>query len=170
MQQTSVHQYVERVVDLTDPDANQILNFTTEDARNLLRDQPGEAMLKVAGSFALVAQAGKTVKMARSLDRPMRYFLAKRSEGPMLIVASRIDAIYDWLQREGFGAQFHPSYTRMVPAHHVVEIQLMGITYFSPFLEKTSSQGLKYVIPLSSSGILAGLHVLHPCGPTGSDR
>ena len=126
MQQNSVHQYVERVVDLTDPDANQILNLTTEEARKLLRDQPSDAMLKVAGSFALVAQSGKTVRMARSLDRPMRYFLAKRSEGPMLIVASRIDAIYDWLQREGFGSQFHPSYTRMVPAHHVVEIQLIG--------------------------------------------
>ena len=56
----------------------------------------------------------------------MRYFLAKRSEGPMLIVASRIDAIHDWLKREGFGSQFHPTYTRMVPAHHVVEIQLVG--------------------------------------------
>jgi asparagine synthase (glutamine-hydrolysing) len=121
-----MHQYVERVVDLTDPDANQIYNFTTEEARNLLRDQPGDAMLRVAGSFVLVAQSGKTVRMARSLDRPMRYFLAKRSEGPMLIVASRIDTIHDWLQNEGLGGQFHPSYTRMVPAHHVVEIQLIG--------------------------------------------
>jgi asparagine synthase (glutamine-hydrolysing) len=120
------HQYVERVVDLTDPAANQIFNFTIEEARQRLQDQPAEAMLQVAGSFALVAQSGKTVKMARSLDRPMRYFLAKRSEGPMLIVAPRIDAIYNWLQQEGLGAQFHPSYTRMVPAHHVVELQLIG--------------------------------------------
>jgi asparagine synthase (glutamine-hydrolysing) len=126
MQQNSAHQYVERVVDLTDPDANQILNLTTEEARTLLRDQTSKAMLAVEGSFALVAQSGKTVRMARSLDRPMRYFLAKRSEGPMLIVASRIDAIHDWLKREGFGSQFHPTYTRMVPAHHVVEIQLVG--------------------------------------------
>ena len=34
------------------------------------------------------------MKMARSLDRPLRYFLAKRQEGPVLIVAARIDAIY----------------------------------------------------------------------------
>jgi asparagine synthase (glutamine-hydrolysing) len=120
------HQYVERVVDLTDPAANQIFNLTTEEARLRLRDQPAEAMLQVAGSFALIAQSGKTVKMARSLDRPMRYFLAKRSEGPMLIVAPRIDTIYNWLLNEGLGAQFHPSYTRMVPAHHVVELQLIG--------------------------------------------
>ena len=30
---------------------------------------------RVAGSFALVARAGKTVKLARSLDRPLRFFL-----------------------------------------------------------------------------------------------
>ena len=64
--------------------------------------------------------------MARSLDRPMRYFLAKRSAGPVLIVASRIDTIYNWLRSENLEAQFHPSYTRMVPAHHVVELQLIG--------------------------------------------
>ena len=126
MQQNSVHQYVERVVDLTDPEANQIYNLTVEEARQRLRDQPADAMLQVSGSFILVAQSGKTVRMARSLDRPMRYFLAKRQEGPMLLVASRIDAIYNWLQKEGLGAQFHPSYTRMVPAHHVVELQLIG--------------------------------------------
>ena len=126
MQRIQSHQYVERVVDLTDPAANQIFNLTAEEARLRLRDQPAEAMLQVAGSFALIAQSGKTVKMARSLDRPMRYFLAKRSEGPMLIVAPRIDTIYNWLQNEGLGAQFHPSYTRMVPAHHVVELRLIG--------------------------------------------
>ncbi len=44
----------------------------------------------------------------------------------MLIVAPRIDTIYNWLKNEGLEGQFHPSYTRMVPAHHVVEIQLVG--------------------------------------------
>jgi asparagine synthase (glutamine-hydrolysing) len=56
----------------------------------------------------------------------MRYFLAKRHEGPALIVADRIDAIYEQLKRDGLADQFHPSYTRMVPAHYVVEIQLVG--------------------------------------------
>jgi asparagine synthase (glutamine-hydrolysing) len=56
----------------------------------------------------------------------MRYFLAKRQEGPALIVASRVDTIFEWLKAEGLGGQFHPSYTRMVPAHHVVELQLVG--------------------------------------------
>lgn len=83
-------------------------------------------MLQVAGSSPLVVQSGKTVKLDRSLDRPVRYFLAKQSEGPMLIVASRIDTVNEWLDKEGLGAQFHPSYTGMVPAHHVVELQLIG--------------------------------------------
>lgn len=118
--------YVERVVDLTDHEANQIYNLTVEQARNLLLAGSASDVGEIRGSFALVARAGKTVRMARSLDRPMRYFLAKRSEGPALVVAHRIDAIYNWLQNEGLAGQFHPSYTRMVPAHHVVELQLIG--------------------------------------------
>ena len=49
--------------------------------------------------------------MARSLDRPMRYFLAKRQEGPVLIVAARIDAIYNWLKSEGLEDNF----TQVIP-------------------------------------------------------
>ena len=81
---------------------------------------------EIEGSFALLARDGKTVRMARSLDRPMRYFLAKRSEGPALIVADRIDTIREHLKKEGLDDQFHPSYTRMVPAHYVVTLQLIG--------------------------------------------
>ncbi len=118
--------YVERVVDLTEPEANQILNQTVEEARAAVLSGSADAVRRIAGSFALIAREGKTVRMARSLDRPLRYFLAKRSEGPVLIVSHRIDAIYEWLKSEGLEGQFHPSYTRMVPAHYVVEIQLIG--------------------------------------------
>ncbi len=118
--------YIERVVDLTEPETNQILNLTVEEARaHLLTGRP-DAVRGIHGSFALIAREGKTVRMARSLDRPMRYFLAKRQEGPVLIVAPRIDTIYNWLKGEGLEAQFHPSYTRMVPAHYIVELQLIG--------------------------------------------
>src|SRR6266853_6948958 len=119
-------EYVEKIVDLTDPSANRFLNLSVEDARSRIMEGPAEAVRAIEGSFALVARSGKTVRLARSLDRPMRYFLAKRSEGPALIVADRIDAIHQWLKGEGLAEQFHPSYTRMVPAHYVVEIQLIG--------------------------------------------
>ncbi len=118
--------YIEQLVDLTEPSANRITNMTLDAARErVLRGNAG-AVREIEGSFALAARDGKTVRLARSLDRPLRYFLAKRSEGPALIVADRIDAIHGWLKANGFGAQFHPSYTRMVPAHYVVELQLIG--------------------------------------------
>jgi asparagine synthase (glutamine-hydrolysing) len=118
--------YVERVVDLIEPGANRLYNISVDEARRVLLEGPAECVRQIQGSFALLAKSGKTVRMARSLDRPMRYFLAKRQEGPALIVASRIDAIYEWLKAEGLDGQFHPSYTRMVPAHHVVDLQLIG--------------------------------------------
>ena len=126
MDQTISSQYVERVVDLIDPSSNRIYNLSLEEARERVLRGSMDAVREIDGSFALLARDGKTVRMARSLDRPMRYFLAKRHEGPALIVADRIDAIYQQLKQEGLGDQFHPSYTRMVPAHYVVEIHLIG--------------------------------------------
>jgi asparagine synthase (glutamine-hydrolysing) len=119
-------QYLERLVDLTDPNDNHIYNMSVEAARERVLTGEPDAVRGIEGSFALVAKEGKTVRLARSMDRPLRYFLAKRHEGPALVVADRIDAIYGWLQSAGLDDQFHPSYTRMVPAHYVVEIQLIG--------------------------------------------
>lgn len=129
-------EYLERVVDLTDPSANRILNMSVEDARARILRGPLDGVKQIEGSFALVAKEGKTVRLARSLDRPMRYFLAKRHEGPALIVANRIDAIRDWLKSNGYGDQFHPQYTRMVPAHHVVQLHLIGCPDPDPVYER----------------------------------
>jgi asparagine synthase (glutamine-hydrolysing) len=85
-----------------------------------------DEVLGIDGSFALVAQDGERIVLARSLDRPMRYFLAKATAGPVLIVAERIDQIAAELGRRGWSAQFHPSYTRMVPAHHLTTLRLIG--------------------------------------------
>ncbi len=74
--------------------------------------------------------------MARSIGRPMRYFLAKRAEGPALVIAERIDEIARQLASEGLGDQFHPSYTRMVPAHHLLELQLVGCPDPNPTLSR----------------------------------
>jgi len=119
-------QYVERVIDLTDPARNRILNMTLDEARARLASRSPDAVRSIDGSFALVARDGRRVVLARSLDRPLRYFLAKQAAGPALVVADRIDAIHAFLRSEGLDGQFHPSYTRMVPAHYVVEIELLG--------------------------------------------
>ena len=118
--------YIERLVDLIDPATQRIRNMGVEEARERVLHGTAQSVLDIDGSFALVAREGKRVRMARSLDRPLRYFLAKRREGPALIVSDRIDAIHRHLRSEGLDRQFHPSYTRMVPAHYVVELQLVG--------------------------------------------
>jgi len=120
------HRPVSRVVDLLDPSLNRIANLTVDDARRRVQSGDPAGVRAIEGSFALVASEGITVRLARSLDRPMRYFLAKRHEGPALYVADRIDGLYDALVTDGLADQFHPSYTRMVPAHYVVEIALVG--------------------------------------------
>ena len=122
----AIHQYVERLVSLLDPDANQILNMSTEEATEAVGSGSVERVRAIEGHFALLHKDGQLVRMARSLGRPMRYFLVKRTEGPCLVVAERIDEIYEFLKSEGLDGQFHPSYTRMVPAHDVVELRLIG--------------------------------------------
>lgn len=156
-----MNQYIEQLVDLTDPSANRIYNLTIDEARERILRSSTDEVREIEGSFALVARDGKTVRLARSLDRPLRYFLAKRTEGPALIVADRIDKIREWLNAQGFGGQFHPSYTRMVPAHYIVEIQLIGCPdpdptytrFFTPERNTLSSDlneiGCKYVGALS---------------------
>ncbi len=118
--------YVERLVDLLDPSANVILNMSVDEAVARLGSGDPNRVREIDGQFALVHKEGTTVRMARSIGRPMRYFLAKRSEGPCLVVAERIDEIHAFLKSEGLDGQFHPSYTRMVPAHHITELKLIG--------------------------------------------
>ncbi len=117
---------VARVVNLIEPESQQILNMDPAEAEQRLLAGDPNAVLEIEGSFALVARDGERVALARSLDRPLRYFLAKEEAGPMLIVAERIDELRRRLETEGYGDQFHPSYTRMAPAHHVTTIRLIG--------------------------------------------
>ncbi len=121
-----IEQYVNRVIDLTDSSKNIIYNMTFNEAVETVRSGNTEAVRKIDGQFAIVAVDGKTVRMARSIGRPMRYFIAKRPDGPNLIIAERIDTIYNYLKKEGLEDQFHPSYTRMVPAHYITRIDLLG--------------------------------------------
>jgi asparagine synthase (glutamine-hydrolysing) len=135
-----VRRPIQRLVDLSDPDGNIFLNMSADEARARLAAGDPRRVREIDGQFALVQPSGKLIRMARSIGRPLRYFIAKQSDGPMLVVAERIDAIRDFLSAGGMDDQFHPSYTRMVPAHHIVELALIGcpdpnptyIRYFAP--------------------------------------
>jgi asparagine synthase (glutamine-hydrolysing) len=115
-----------RIINLIPPDSQRLWSLSETEARRRLLASDSDAVLAIDGTFALVAQDGERVVLARSLDRPLRYFLAKAVDGPVLIVAERIDEIAGELARRGWAAQFHPSYTRMVPAHHVTTLRLIG--------------------------------------------
>jgi asparagine synthase (glutamine-hydrolysing) len=117
---------ISRVINLIPEHSQQLWETSELEARRILLDSDPGRVLDIAGSFALVAQDGERVVLARSLDRPMRYFLAKATDGPVLIVSERIDAIAGELAAHGWENQFHPSYTRMVPAHHVTTLRLVG--------------------------------------------
>ncbi|MED6314181.1 MAG: asparagine synthase-related protein [Verrucomicrobiota bacterium] len=157
-----MQEYIERVIDLTDPYETELINLNPDEARQRMLEGAPESVRNFDGSFALVAKNGKEVKLARSLDRPLRYFLAKQIEGPALIVAHRIDTIRQWLEEQGFGDQFHPYYTRMVPAHYLVTIQLVGCPdpdptyerFFNPVRNKYSTDldpiGKDYIAALKS--------------------
>jgi asparagine synthase (glutamine-hydrolysing) len=140
------HQYVSKVIDLTHPEKNVIYNMTHEEAVNALKSGDNEEVRKIDGQFSLVSVEGKTIRMARSIGRPIRYFIAKRPEGPQLIIAERIDTIFDYLKKERLDHQFHPSYTRMAPAHYITKIELLGCPdpnpqysrFFTPLRNKFS--------------------------------
>lgn len=120
------HKYVADFVNLLNANDNYIFNMTVEEAEKALISGDPEQVRAIDGQFALVKKVDRQVYMARSIGRPMRYFLAKREAGPMLIVAERMDEIYDHLKKLNLHEQFHPSYTRMVPAHHVVRVDVIG--------------------------------------------
>jgi asparagine synthase (glutamine-hydrolysing) len=119
-------QSIAKVVNLVAPETQRLWNASEFEAKRRLLAGDSEAVLGIDGSFALAAQDGDRVVLARSLDRPLRYFLAKDTDGPVLIVGERIDEIAAELKRRGWHGQFHPSYTRMVPAHHVTTLRLVG--------------------------------------------
>jgi len=173
------NQYVSQVKDLTNPEKNVIYNMTQEEAVNIVRSGDAQAVRKIDGQFSLVSVEGKTIRMARSIGRPIRYFIAKRPGGPELVIAERIDVIYNYLKKEGLDHQFHPSYTRMAPAHYITKIELLGCPdpnpvytrFFTPERNKFYSQdtveiGKKYIETLYAE-IKKWLQFRAKTGPVG---
>ena len=130
------HQYIEKVVNLLDPDKNIIYNMSVEEATDLLKTGDSEKVRQIDGQFALVSVVGKAIKLTRSIGRPLRYFIAKLQAGPCLIISERIDIIYNYLKENGLDDQFHPSYTRMAPAHYITKIELLGCPDPNPIYDR----------------------------------
>ena len=171
--------YVSKVVDLTNHDKNIIYNLSHEEAVAVVKSGNVEAVREIDGQFALISVEGKTIRMARSIGRPLRYFIAKKAVGPQLVIAERIDTIFDYLMKEGMDDQFHPSYTRMVPAHYITKIELLGCPdpnpvytrFFTPERNKFKASSLEQIgkdyIAAVYSEIKKWLHFRAKSGPIG---
>ena len=122
----TVVQKLHDFANLIEPEKNQIFNMSYIEAEEIVSNGDPEEVRKIDGSFAIVTKEGQQVRMARSIGRPMRYFMAKQVDGPLLVVAERIDDIYNYLKELGLHHQFRPDYTRMVPAHYVTKLDVIG--------------------------------------------
>lgn len=120
------NQPVQNFANLLDYSNNIIFNMTPGEVSAAIISGDAQRVRQIEGQFAIVEKVGQQVFMARSIGRPMRYFLAKQVAGPLLIVAERMDEIYEFLKTKNLHSQFHPSYTRMVPAHFVVRLEVIG--------------------------------------------
>jgi asparagine synthase (glutamine-hydrolysing) len=74
---------ISRVINLISDDSQRLWSTDQSDARRRMLGGDADEVLGIDGTFALVAQEGERVVLARSLDRPMRYFLAKSTDGPV---------------------------------------------------------------------------------------
>ncbi|HLH80066.1 MAG TPA: asparagine synthase-related protein [Chthonomonas sp.] len=117
---------IERLVDLTGPQQVGLTGKTLSEVQEAVRTGDVRTLAETDGHFAVVAREGQTVRLARTIGVPLRYFVAKMFHGPFLIVAERIDRIFEWCREHKIGWQFDPLYTRMVPAHYLIEIEQIG--------------------------------------------
>ena len=117
---------VERLIDLSGVRTAGSTGVDDADLLEAVRACDIATLARTDGHFSAVAREGQTVRLARTIGLPLRYFVAKMFHGPFLVVADRIDTLYEWCQSEKIGWQFDPMYTRMVPAHYLLEIDQIG--------------------------------------------
>src|SRR5688572_20168157 len=117
---------IDRLADLTGPRARALTGATEEQIIAAVEGGDTTSLAATDGHFAASGRDDRTVRLARTIGFPLRYFVAKMHHGPFLVVSDRIDRIFHWCEQQGIGWQFDPAYTRMIPAHHVVELDQVG--------------------------------------------
>jgi len=123
---------VDRLIDLAGPRASVLSGASEADLLAAVARCDTSSLRATDGHFAVTARDGKTIRLARTIGIPLRYFVAKMYHGPFLVVAERMDQIFVWCREQRIAWQFDPAYTRMVPAHHIVELDQVGCPDPSP--------------------------------------
>jgi len=117
---------VDRLIDLVGPRVSGLSGASDTDVLAAVGRCDAAALRATDGHFAMTARDGRTVRLARTIGFPLRYFVAKLYHGPFLVVAERMDRIFAWCREQRIVWQFDPAYTRMVPAHYIVELDQVG--------------------------------------------
>jgi asparagine synthase (glutamine-hydrolysing) len=150
---------VERLLDLDGPRESGLTGASLEEVREAVHGGDVDALAATDGHFSAVSRDGQTVRLARTVGLPLRYFVAKMFHGPFLVTADRIDRLYAWCREQKIGWQFDPLYTRMVPAHYLVEIDQIGCPDPSPryhrFFEAPVGRGPAGIQALGESYVRA---------------
>jgi asparagine synthase (glutamine-hydrolysing) len=123
---------VDRLIDLSGVRTSALTGARADEVSSAVARGDVARLAATDGHFAAVGREGKTVRLARTIGQPLRYFVAKMYHCPFLIVADRMDRMFDWCQEQRIGWQFDPVYTRMVPAHYLLEIDQVGCPDPSP--------------------------------------
>ena len=90
---------VERLVDLVGPRESGLAGAALSEVEAAVRSGDIERLEATDGHFAVAARDGQTVRLARTIGLPLRYFVAKRYHGPFLVVADRIERLYEYCCR-----------------------------------------------------------------------
>ena len=123
---------VDRLIDLAGPRTTALSGASEADVLTAVGRCDAAELGSTDGHFAVTARDGKTVRLARTIGIPLRYFVAKMYHGPFLVVAERMDQIFAWCREQRIAWQFDPAYTRMLPAHYIVELDQVGCPDPSP--------------------------------------
>src|SRR4051794_18820699 len=96
---------VERLIDLSGVRTAAYSGPAKVDLLEAVRAGAVDTLAATDGHFSAVARDGQTVRLARTIGLPLRYFVAKMFHGPFLVVGDRIDTLYDWCQSQKIGWQ-----------------------------------------------------------------
>ncbi len=155
---------VERLIDLSGPRTCAWTGPADAEVLEAVRRGDIATLAATDGHFSAVARDGQTVRLARTIGLPLRYFVAKMFHGPFLVVSDRIDALYEWCQSQKIGWQFDPMYTRIVPAHYLLEIDQIGCPDPAPryhrFFDPPVAQGTEDVAAMGTRYVQAAYDAL----------
>jgi asparagine synthase (glutamine-hydrolysing) len=158
---------VDRLIDLVGTRTSGLTGATAGDVVAATSRCDIARLAATDGHFAAIGRDGRTVRLARTIGIPLRYFVAKMYHGPFLVVSDRMDTIFAWCRAQRIGWQFDPVYTRMVPAHYVVEIDQVGCPDPAPryhrFFEPAAASGSSDVAVTGPAYVAAAYEAVRAC-------